>query len=222
MATNYYTTSVWDGWTTSASSSTTTLTTTGYGDNVWYTWNNGSGTSANTATTATTSGSVWLTWVTDSSSGRSELRDRVYGDWSVPELTKEQKAEQKRQAEEAKKKEEERLKLEREREAKAKALLKMILDARQITQLEEKSCFELVSVKSGNRYRIRKGDCRNVEKINEEGKVLETLCFHPKDDYKEGRGRVHHYDTMAIQKLMLENEEDEARQIANIARVANG
>jgi hypothetical protein len=155
-----------------------------------------------------------VAWITGKDADRP-VKSLLRPAYVAPELTAEQKAEQKQREIEARQKEVERLRLENERRGKAKELLKMVLDAQQRKMLEEKAYFELTSVKSGRRYRIRKGDCRNIEEIDANGNKLATLCFHPKP--LPGRKMVHEYDTMTIQKLMLENEEEEARAVANIS-----
>ncbi len=190
----------WSSWT-----STTSATTTSYSTNdIWYSWSSSATTSAtSTVTTSNTSG-VWRVWI-DSGT------DQHYATYKTPELTAEEKAEQKRRVEAEKAWQEEFERKKKEKEAKARELLRMVLDEEQNKNLDEKAYFELTSIKSGNKYRIRKGDCRNIEKVDNQGKVIETLCFHPKEF-------VPHYDTMTIQKLMLENEEEDARQVANISR----
>lgn len=227
-ASSYSSDTVWTSWT-----DTGTSTASGGTCYTWKAWTSGTVTVGSDATVSNT---VWVTWVGSSEPAIYSAGDRTYNVWenwipaggSLPtrQLTEEEVAENKRKLEEQaakrKKEEEERAKAEKERAEKAKALLKMVLDEQQKKQLEEKAFFELTSVKSGRRYRIRKGDCRNIEEIDAKGNKVATLCFHPKADYAEKRGTVHHYDTMTIQKLMLENEEDEARQIANISRVVNG
>lgn len=100
---------------------------------------------------------------------------------------------------------------EKQRATTAKTLLEAVLNDKQKAQLEKDNSFILTSVKSGKIYRIRKGRTRNIERIDEKGKILELLCVHPQE-------YVHDYDTMTIQKLMLENDEEEIRKIANITR----
>jgi hypothetical protein len=97
---------------------------------------------------------------------------------------------------------------EKAKEEKARQLLKEVLTEDQDAQLTKDGYFELTSIKSGKRYRIKKGFSMNVEELDKDGKRLRSMCFHP-------NVHVHHYDNMAIQKLMLENDEEEARKVAN-------
>ena len=69
----------------------------------------------------------------------------------------------------------------------------------------------LVSVKSGNKYKINKGRTRNIQRVDEQGKVLEHLCVHP-------AMYVPDFDTMLTQKLWLETAEEKIRKVANISR----
>jgi hypothetical protein len=96
-------------------------------------------------------------------------------------------------------------KVEAEKSARALALLMLLLNHEQQKSLEEKKYFELKSVKTGNRYRIRKGFSMNVDLLKEDGTLNKSLCFHP-DGY-------HDYDVMALQKLMLEDDEERVAEI---------
>jgi mRNA-degrading endonuclease RelE of RelBE toxin-antitoxin system len=98
----------------------------------------------------------------------------------------------------------------KEAEARAKETLKECLDEEQVEMLEKDSFF-LVEVKSGNKYRIRKGRTRNIERIDKDNKIVEHLCVHPKIQCPD-------YDTMLTQKLMLEENEEDLRKVANISR----
>jgi hypothetical protein len=63
---------------------------------------------------------------------------------------------------------------------------------------------------SGERrlYRIRKGRSRNVQRVDDSGRVLKTLCAHPAILCPDE-------DTMLAQKLWLQNQEQEFLRIAN-------
>lgn len=63
---------------------------------------------------------------------------------------------------------------------------------------------------SGERrlYRIRKGRSRNVQRVDDSGRVLKTLCAHPAIACPDE-------DTMLAQKLWLQNQEQEFLRIAN-------
>jgi hypothetical protein len=200
-----YSNCVWVTWVTDATATTTSSTA------VWNTWASGA-TYTDTGTSACSYDTtcVWKAWAEPTV--KRQLTEKEKEAEKI--RRKELEAERQRQqaiAEEARKKRQ----AEQERiAAVAKTLLEAVLSEEQKQQLEKDHSFILTSVKSGRRYRVRKGRCSNIERIDEKGKVLEYLCVHPNES-------VHDYDTMTIQKLMLEQDEDEIRKIANI-RVAIG
>lgn len=63
---------------------------------------------------------------------------------------------------------------------------------------------------SGERrlYRIKKGRSQNVQRVDDSGRVLKTLCAHPAIACPDE-------DTMLAQKLWLQNQEQEFLRIAN-------
>ena len=199
MATNYYSTdATWSGWT-----STTTTCTTSY---TWVDWN---GTSACDSDT-------WVYWTAPTTSGTtSAVTCSIDGYVVSPpkETAEECRAREQREAEyRAKQERQAKIRAEKEKakEEKARQLLKEVLTEDQDAQLTKDGYFELTSIKSGKRYRIKKGFAMNVEELDAQGKKLRSMCFHP-------NVHVHHYDNMAIQKLILENDEEEARKVANFS-----
>jgi len=210
---------IWYNWNTSATTTTTITTSGGTGD-VWSSWSNSVGT-ANYVTAAsssyihTVSGDTVTVW-TEWNGGNYYTYE-----YTPIELTKEQKRAERTRIREQRKRERIRIaehkKLERIRlaneamkEKKARQLLREVLTEEQDKQFEEKGYFELTSVSSGNRYRIKNGRSRNVQKIDKDGNVLQHLCFHPSD-------YVHNFDTMVAQKLMLESYEEEVKKVANFS-----
>ncbi len=214
MAINYYSTDqTWNSWTTTSSAYATTTTWNtwvgagscgdtgtagGYGNagNAWYYWQG-----VGTATTSgvTTTDTTWVTWVDGNPQyGQSTLQPVE----SARNHKKRMRKENRLRAITEKK--------EKVREVRARRLLKEVLTPEQDKQLEEKGFFELVSVNSGQRYRINKGRSRNINKLDAQGNVIGFVCFHPREN-------VHNYDTMAVQKLMLENDEEEVRKVANFS-----
>ncbi len=183
-------------------------------DSTWSTW-----VSSTISATTCTTGDTWCYWTTTPTLTTSctYSTGAAWGYWNTEPAfhveTEEEKSirlEAERVAkEEQDKREADRKKREEEKEARAKQLLEELLSEEQSKQLEEKGSFELVSVKSGQRYRINKGRSRNVDKLDKIGRKIATLCFHPADC-------VHNFDTMAIQKLMLENDEEQVLMIANV------
>jgi hypothetical protein len=164
---------------------------------VWKVWADTGTTSSTTTTYSTTTSTVWVDW--------------THSVVEVKETRKQKETRLKREAEQRaqwEKEAEEKRKIEAEKSARALALLMLLLDSQQKKQLKEKKSFELVSVKTGNRYRVREGIAGNVDLLDENGAVKKTLCFHP-DGF-------HQYDVMAQQALMLEHDEE---QVANIVRM---
>jgi len=95
-------------------------------------------------------------------------------------------------------------------EVKAEALLRSLLDERQDRDLTEKGWFDvLVRGDEGERvYRIKRGRAGNVVRLGADGREVERLCVYP-------RGPLPAADSMAAQKLMLENDERKFRKVAN-------
>jgi hypothetical protein len=165
----------------------------------------GSWTNSTCSTTSSTTTIVWNVWA-----GQQGSQGYAGTGYVIPPETEEQRLARERTnarlAEEAK--------VRKEKEAakakKARQLLKDVLTKEQDKQLEEKGFFELVSVKSGQRYRINKGRSGNVQKLDANGAVLKRLCFHPVE-------HVHDYDTMAIQAVMLQVDEEAVQRVANFS-----
>lgn len=203
-------TSTWNGWasaTTADGCTVTTSTVSTYTTAVWHDWvtTTYEGTSATTTTYDT--GTVWYTWV----DGKCELvKDYVYEPKVESDEEKIARLERERAyAEQCRMEAEQRSREAAERERKAYAFLLLCLDERQKKDLEEKKHFEL-SVVGGRRYRIKTGQSRNIQELDQDGKVKRTLCFHPQNS-------LHHYDAMAIQKLALECDEEQALKVANFS-----
>lgn len=196
------TTATWTSWTTGYHADSTAST-----NIVWTQWS-GAGASTASATTTTTTATLseWSSWVYKNQEGYAFIDNPQVVDYpqfsSTPE-TEEQKLARETAAAERKQKEEAKAK-------KARQLLKEVLTEKQDKQLEEKGYFELVSVKSGQRYRVNKGRSRNVQKLDANGVVVKHLCFHPAD-------AVHDYDTMAIQAIMLQHDEEAVQKVANFS-----
>lgn len=190
---------VWGCWVDETTYTTTASTT------VWGSW-------AGTSTASCSSDTVWIRWY--DCQNKDSFKSHVYGDFiplSETEEHKKERLEKERIAAEkyaaaVKKQREE----EKEREQKAWAFLVAVLNEKQKKQMEKDKFFELISVKSGTRYRIRKGQTRNIEKLDGEGKVIQKLCVHPVD-------YLHDYDAMAMQKLALEYDEEATVKIANVS-----
>jgi mRNA-degrading endonuclease RelE of RelBE toxin-antitoxin system len=196
----YYTTSgstdvTWTSWNTNTTCSCTTSSS----DLTWNDWNI-------TATYSTAaSSSVWYYWT--AAPERQRTKKEIAAEEKYQE---EQRLLRIEREKEYKKKQEQLAKAMKEAEERAKETLKECLDEEQVQMLEKDSFF-LVEVKSGNKYRIRKGRTRNIERIDKDNKIVEHLCVHPKIQCPD-------YDTMLTQKLMLEENEEDLRKVANISR----
>ncbi len=92
----------------------------------------------------------------------------------------------------------------------AKRILQENLTAAQRDELAQKGHFTLTLFEGDQRrlYRIKQGRSRNVQQVDDNGRVLKTLCAHPAINCPDE-------DTMLAQKLMLETQEREFLRIAN-------
>ena len=178
-------------WTDTSSGTSTTSA-------IWATWVDSTSTSATTET-------IWVQW----SSGTSGNGSVTYADdsYSAPPETEEQqqaRLERQRQRQE----ELEVARLQREAAArKAKELLREILDAKQREQFDKTEWFFVIG-QSGKRYRVRHGWAGNIDEVTEDDMVVASYCIHP-------QSRVPIEDSMLVQKLMLETDEDRFVKIAN-------
>ena len=96
--------------------------------------------------------------------------------------------------------------LARIKELRAKRLLNQCLDQEQRQTLKERDHFYMRTA-SGKLYRIEYGRAGNVF-LMEGDLVARRYCIHP-DDY------CPNYDTMLMQKLMLETDEEQFLRMAN-------
>lgn len=93
-------------------------------------------------------------------------------------------------------------------EKKAFELLREALEPEQQVELENRKGFIVKGNKTGTKYLIFKGRAGNIHVLDDNGKTKHRLCFHPEISCPD-------FDTMLAQKLVLENNEDYALQIAN-------
>ncbi len=160
-----------------------------------------------TETTDCTDG-VWVFWATARPVQYSTRETINIQPKTEEELQKEREDAAKREAEQ---KAEMELREATRRAAREKALQLLLenLDENQTEVFKNTGAIPVTSP-SGRKYRIVKGRSRNVEELDETGKKVKNLCFHPSE-------QVPDFDTMLAQKLMLELHEDRARQIANFS-----
>jgi len=119
--------------------------------------------------------------------------------------TAEQQAQWRKIEEQQAQRREEEQKQLAEAKKRADVLLKAHLTPQQWEELEEKNCFHLFV--GDKKYRINRGRSQNIQLLNSHGLVVKTLCAHPSEMIPDA-------DTMLVQKLMLENAEQDFLRIA--------
>lgn len=185
---------------------------------IWTAWNatyaiTSATTTANTIITADTgtsaNGVIWTIWNQAYTTTATNVISIHQG--AIPQRTPEQVQEDLRRNEQYRQQqvvaEAERAKA-RERAAK---LLHEGLTPKQREEFAQKGHFTLETIApTGERrvYRISKGRSHNIARVDDNGKVLKTLCAHPIE-------AVPDEDTMLAQKLWLETREEEFLRIAN-------
>jgi hypothetical protein len=92
----------------------------------------------------------------------------------------------------------------------AKALLRASLSEDQQKQYDENKSFIVIGQKTKRKYRIREGRVANIDVFWEDRPgVRHKLCAHPGEQVPDA-------DTMLAQKLMLECNENDFLNLANI------
>jgi len=191
----------------------------------WIVWNqpysHGATTSAvstrvvgNVVTTTVTTADPWPTWnaqylITSGSGGGAASAAQVT---PIRQYTPEEVAaqEQRRIADR-----ERRVRYEGERalaRQRAQRLLGECLSPAQREELAARGYFTIETLDSASgerrRYRINRGRSRNVQRVDDTGRVLRPLCAHPAIDCPDE-------DTMLAQKLWLETRESDFLRVAN-------
>lgn len=220
----------WRMWQSNATTSTAST------DATWGRWNlvHTTGSSVTTvsssATTSavTTNDPIWLNWTTVSDTNTTN--SVTFTNWvNVVDLRQETRAAEgerlaarQRISEEARARraaEQERWRVQREEEdrkrkaaaEKAMVLLRSCLTDEQNRDLAAHGHF-FVKAPSGNLYRIDTGRAGNVKRVDPQTKrMLETLCIHQRERVPPG-------DTMLMQKLLIETNEQHLRAWANITK----
>ena len=174
-----------------------TSDTTSASDSTWTYW------TGDTIGTAT-SGNVWYQWNTGTSAGiTTTARVTASPSQQTPEQIEANRLRAERQQQEYDRKRQEAAAADE----RAEQLLRAFLSPEQRKHLDEMSAF-LVQSESERVYRIKRGRSRNIEELDENGKIVARLCAHPSE-------LVPDPDTMLAQKIMLESNEDEFLRIAN-------
>jgi hypothetical protein len=207
-----------------------TPTTNGSNDDAWRTWCSDSGT---TTSTNIVNDYAWSNWCSDSvtittsaSSAITPMQDaliwRVWCEQQEVLQSSQQEVLQSSQPvhlnpEEVRIRErahilaQEQIARDKEAEKRALELLRSCLTPYQLKHFIKHNSIP-VTTKKGNLYVIQKGVAGNIKKMIQD-KAVESLCCHPNYDFPTE-------DCMLTQKLMLENDEDGFRKIANITPTA--
>ncbi len=193
----------------------------------WYDWNSTyAGTASNVTNTTT---AAWVTWNTDYVT-TATATDSTVTAWMVwngqywqmvaapqvvqvqeqrtPEELQEQARLAREREEECLRRAAEQRRIAEEAEARAEQLLKANLAPAQLEEFVKDRSFTVISKDGQRRYRVKHGWSHNVERIDDQGKRLHTLCAHPGE-------QVPQYDNQLTQKLWLEHDEAGFLQIAN-------
>jgi hypothetical protein len=157
------------------------------------------------ATNCTSTSVVWTAWATASA---SSISTNVWVEWTgatvgfnecitggISDNVAHKEYEAKREA----------------ARARAKEILQRHLTEEQRAQLARDQFF-VVRGSAGKEYRVKQGRAGNVEMLSEQGQAVERLCCHPGIDCPDE-------DTMLVQKLALETDEETFRQVANVTRL---
>ena len=192
-----YTGTTGNGGSVFLNSSSITTNTAATNGTIWHTWTTRGWSSAITTSTA---GSMWNTWVT------APVHPRAPAETDAQRALRESAA---REAAAARQREAEaRARIQREADDRAKRLLVRLLSASQRHEMEQGGSFT-VTAPSGNRYRIDPGRAGNVYRLGVDGVWIEKLCIHQE-------AMVPVWDTMLMQKLLIETAEGAFRSVANI------
>lgn len=196
---------IWHGWALDRSSTSATSA-----NDVWVTWSGDTGAAASQTTAG--SSDTWVTWV-GASAGTSINGINVQGHEPHRETDEEREAREER-ARQSDRQAKIRLEVARKEKTdrevarkKAEALLQESLDLKQREQFDKTRWFYVIG-QSGKRYRIRHGWIGNIDEIGEKDMVVAGYCIHPQI-------QVPIEDSMLIQKLMLEGDEQRFLEIAN-------
>lgn len=215
MSYTYTTNRAWDTWTSTAVTYAGVDTCSTSSTTAWTYWTSTAGTS--TTATSSSGDTVWVTWVDEqlhTRQGVDDYRRRIYGEFQQSPETEAIRLERIARAEKERKEfarlAEERKAKEAARKERARQLLREVLSDAQNKDLDEKGYFDIQCI-SGAKYRINKGRSNNVKKVDQSGKIVETLCFHPQEQLDD-------YDTMCLQKMMLQFDEEGARRSASVSR----
>lgn len=193
-----------------------------YAQQTWYTWQDStSDTQGNANTGSDTSWQYWSGSGTSGTNGTS-YTDVTWGIWVtapmpiIPETEENriareaQEAEHREHSKQLRAEQRERLREQKEKvaiaQAKAKALLRSVLDEQQLEDYDSNGSFIVVAA-SKKRYKIRSS---SPLEIDENGHTLASFCIHPKASVALPDG-----DKMLAHKLMLDDNEKNWLKIAN-------
>lgn len=202
---------VWSEWNRAVwcvSDGTNSATTTS-STSVWSAWNREYQQWYEPTSTTATNTLTWSHWAAEAYAQYSKELRAVARAVETPEMRQARAIEAERRAAEARA----AAAIVEAAKEKAEKLLQSALAPEQKEELKTKGFFHCRS-KRGNLYRIKRGTHGNVKLLDPTGKKeIESLCIQPDN--------VPAQDAMLAQKLMIENDEDSFRRIANISRILN-
>ena len=175
--------------------------TNGTGDQIWYNWN--------TSATASTTTQVWTSWNNTTTTGMT------YNRQVIAALDED---EQRRLDESRARRAVEREEQDRKwaaAEVRANELLHELLNDQQWAAWLKDHNFRVTGSEGGH-YWIKKGYAGNVKQLDDQGKVIASLCIHP--NMHTDQGRLPETDAVIAQLLTLRTDEAEFRRIANITQ----
>ena len=217
---------------------------------VWSSWNTGfysldTGTSTSIQTSATTDSQVWNAWNLDhnptsgvitlstTTSGTSATGDTIWRVWNDNQwsdaapgaviqasprvVSPEEHRRQEERQREWRRKEKARRREREQAATRAEKLLLEFLSPRQRKMLKRQDHFHLdVHSRDGSarRYQISRGFQGNVKEVcRESGRILRSYCIH-------GPSNLPYADQMLAQMLLLQNDEEKFKRIANVTNYA--
>lgn len=186
----------------------------------WNTWNEPTSWNCSASTTIWANWStaatynttvIWPMWTADVGTNYTSCGTvNTVPAWREP--TPEEREAERQASERWRAQQEEQRRKREQAQQKAKAILEQHLTEEQRAQLARDKFF-VVQGSKGRQYRVRQGRSMNVDRLDEAGQPIERLCAHPAVACPDE-------DTMLVQKLHLEHDEEDFYRIANKARVA--
>lgn len=191
-------------------------------DSAWYPWTRDTG--IGTSTSTNTNNIIWTSWTDRSTSATVPIYSTTFNARIVQapwvQWIEDDESRARRQAQESQYREERIVARQRQEQealeanSRADRLLLTHLSGEQQRQLLNEEWFEVRGA-SGTKYRVHRGRTANVDVLNGSGKVVRSLCAHPRMACPNG-------DTMLAQKLLLEMDEASFLRTALVHNARHG